>query len=62
MSPVQPRLSALGWTPRFTIRDSIRSYWRYLNEQRDIEDIIEHAESTMRRLNVVRSVAGAGAS
>ena len=56
------RLSALGWAPRFTIRDSIRSYWRYLNEQQDIEDIIEHAEKTMKRLNVVRSVAGAEAS
>jgi dTDP-L-rhamnose 4-epimerase len=53
------RLSALGWQPRATIRDSIRAYWNYLNEQEDVDDILEHAERTMRRLDVVRSV-GAG--
>ena len=56
------RLKSLGWSPRFTIRDSIKSYWAYLNQQQDIDDIIEHAEKTMRRLNVVRSVGGAATS
>lgn len=53
------RLSALGWTPSRTIADSIRAYWQYLNEQQDVDDILEHAERTMRRLNVVRTVGAA---
>lgn len=56
------RLKSLGWSPGFTIRDSIKSYWDYLNEQQDIDDIIEHTEKTMRRLNVVRSVGGVATS
>jgi dTDP-L-rhamnose 4-epimerase len=54
------RLKALGWEPRATIRDSIRAYWDYLHQQQDIEDILEHAERTMRSLNVVRTVDGSG--
>ena len=50
------RLRSLGWAPTRTIRDSIRAYWHYLNEQQDVDDILEHAERTMRRLNVVRTV------
>jgi dTDP-L-rhamnose 4-epimerase len=50
------RLSALGWRPTATIRDSIRAYWNYLNEQEDVENILEHAEKTMRKLDVVRRV------
>lgn len=53
------RLLGLGWSPTRTIRDSIRAYWAYLNEQQDVADILEHAERTMRRLNVVRTVGGA---
>ena len=52
------RLRSLGWTPTRTIKDSIRAYWTYLNEQQDVADILEHAERTMRRLNVVRTVGG----
>ena len=48
------KLRALGWQPRATIRDSIRAYWDYLQGQQDIDDILEHAERTMRDLNVVR--------
>lgn len=51
------RLQALGWRPRHTIRDSIRAYWEYLNQQQDIDDILQHAQRTMRDLDVVRSVA-----
>lgn len=53
------RLSSLGWSPKRTIADSIRAYWQYLNEQQDVDDILEHAERTMRRLNVVRTVGAA---
>jgi dTDP-L-rhamnose 4-epimerase len=51
------KLTSLGWAPQASIRDSIRSYWDYLNQQQDVDDILEHAEKTMRRLNVVRPVA-----
>lgn len=54
------RLRALGWTPTRTITDSIRAYWDYLNQQQDVDDILEHAERTMRRLNVVRTASTAG--
>jgi len=50
------KLKALGWEPRYTIEKSIRDYWNYLNEQTDIEDILDYAEKTMKRLNVVRHV------
>lgn len=50
------RLTSLGWRPSRTIRDSIRAYWQYLHEQQDVDDILEYAERTMRRLNVVRTV------
>jgi dTDP-L-rhamnose 4-epimerase len=51
------RLRALGWQPTRTIRDSIRAYWDYLEQQEDIDNILEHAEKTMKKLDVVRSVA-----
>lgn len=51
------RLEALGWTPRATIHDSIRAYWKYLNEQEDVANILEHADRTLRKLDVVRAVA-----
>jgi dTDP-L-rhamnose 4-epimerase len=50
------RLRALGWAPRGTIQDSIRAYWQYLHEQEDIDNILEHAERMMKRLDVVRPV------
>ena len=50
------RLQGLGWSPKAGIRDSIRDYWNYLNQQQDIDDILEHAERTMKRLDVVRTV------
>lgn len=53
------KLQALGWMPRRSIADSIRAYWDYLNAQQDIDDILEHAEKTMRRLDVVRQVEAA---
>jgi dTDP-L-rhamnose 4-epimerase len=51
------RLRGLGWSPNATIRDSIRQYWDYLGQQKDIDDILEHAERTMKKLDVVRSVS-----
>ena len=50
------RLKALGWSPTGTVKDSIRAYWDYLTAQEDIENILEHADKTMRNLNVVRQV------
>lgn len=50
------KLRALGWAPKASIGDSIAAYWDYLRQQQDIDDILEHAERTMRNLNVVRSV------
>ncbi len=52
------KLTGLGWAPRYTVRDSIRAYWDYLNQQQDVDDILEHAQRTMRNLDVVRTVGG----
>lgn len=56
------RLRGLGWQPKASIRDSIRAYWDYLCARTDVDDILEHAERTMKRLNVVREARGTGSS
>jgi len=53
------KLRALGWEPRFTPADSVRSYREYLEQQTNIEDIMEYAETNMQSLQVVRPVKGA---
>jgi len=50
------KLEALGWTPKTPIQQSVRDYWHYLNEQTDIDDILEYAETKMKQLNVIRSI------
>jgi dTDP-L-rhamnose 4-epimerase len=49
------KMKSLGWFPKYTIEDSIKEYLEYLKQQTDIEDILEYAERTMKKLNVVRS-------
>ncbi len=48
------RLEQLGWSPRFSVADSIGAYWDYLVEHQDKEDILEYAERQMQHLNVLR--------
>jgi len=48
------QLTELGWTPSVPIEESIRQYWRYLNDQSDVEDILQFAERRMKDLQVVR--------
>lgn len=48
------KLQALGWTPRHTVIDSIKDYWRYLDDYQEKEDILTYAEQHMRKLNVIR--------
>lgn len=50
------KLKSLGWLPKRTAEDSVREYLDYLKEQTDIDDILEYAEKTMKKLNVVRKV------
>ena len=49
-------LESLGWKAEFSVEDSIRAYWEYLNAQNDIEDILDYAENRMKTLDVVRSI------
>jgi len=48
------KLKSLGWKPETPIETSIHSYWEYLHQQTDIDDILDYAESTMKQLNVIR--------
>lgn len=48
------KLKTLGWSPRVSIKESIRQYWDYLNSQTNIEDILDYAEKTMISQGVVR--------
>jgi len=50
-------LQQLGWSPRFTVEDSIRAYWAYLEEQKNTDDILAYANAQMKKLEVVRRVS-----
>ncbi|MCP4632800.1 MAG: NAD-dependent epimerase/dehydratase family protein, partial [candidate division Zixibacteria bacterium] len=49
-------LQKLGWKPAVPIEKSVDDYIEYLNEQTDVEDILEYAETQMKSMNVVRKV------
>lgn len=53
------KLKALGWLPSRTITDSVKEYIKYLEQQTDIDDILEFAEKTMKKMNVVRKAKDA---
>jgi dTDP-L-rhamnose 4-epimerase len=48
------KLKELGWTPKRTALDSAKEYIAYLKMQNNVEDILDFAEKTMKKLNVVR--------
>ncbi len=48
------KLEGLGWKPAKGIEESIREYWAYISGRRDMGDVLEHAEKTMKKLNVIR--------
>jgi len=48
------KLTALGWSPKHTVEESVQAYVSWLKEQADVQDIFEFAERNMRALNVVR--------
>lgn len=51
------RLKAIGWKPNHSPADSVREYVDWLFAQDNVEDILEYAEQTMRKLDVVRKSA-----
>jgi dTDP-L-rhamnose 4-epimerase len=50
------KLKSLGWEPKVSIEESTEEYWKYLNRQTDIEDILDYAEKTMKNKGVVRTI------
>ena len=50
------KLGSLGWKPKFDVADAIQSYWKYLNKQVDLENILDYAEKHMQKLQVIRKV------
>ncbi len=50
------KLRDLGWEPKRSPADSVAEYAEWLRAQDDIEDILAHADETMKSLNVLRRV------
>jgi dTDP-L-rhamnose 4-epimerase len=48
------KLRSLGWSPQYSVADSIADYWDYLVSQEEKTDILAYAEKHMKRLNVIR--------
>jgi len=51
------KLKRLGWQPRRTIHDSVKSYRNWLTQSEVADDILDYCDRQMARLNVVREVA-----
>ncbi len=49
------KIKSLGWTPVRSAHDSVSEYIDYLKSQTDIKDILEYAETNMKKMNVVRT-------
>ena len=50
------KIKKLGWIPEKDIKNSIREYRAYLEEQLDIDDILKYTKKQMKKMNVVRKV------
>lgn len=50
------KLKRLGWTPRRTVHESVAAYKEWLGGAENIGAILEYAQRTMAKLNVVRDV------
>lgn len=48
------KIRKLGWESRRTIEDNILEYKEYLEEQKNIKNILDFAEKNMKSLNVIR--------
>ncbi len=51
------KLKSTGWRPRYSPVDSVKEYVDWLYAQDNVEDILEYAEQTMKKLDVVRNSA-----
>jgi dTDP-L-rhamnose 4-epimerase len=50
------KLTSLGWKPTHDVKESIATYWEYINGQKEMDSILEYAENNMKQLNVIRKV------
>ena len=50
------KLTKLGWSPQYSPETSVSDYLSWLRSQKDIEDVLDYAEKTMKNMNVVRKV------
>lgn len=51
------KLRRLGWEPRFPPEKSVRDYVEWLRAEADVEDVLDAAERTMKKLGVIRRAA-----
>lgn len=51
------KLKGLGWSPKYSPQKSVSDYLSWLRAQADIENVLDYAEKTMKKLNVVRKSA-----
>lgn len=49
------KIKSFGWEPRYSPEDSVKQYIDWLYEQENVEDVLEHAEKTMKKLDIIRS-------
>ncbi len=50
------KLEKLGWKVKFTPQKSVEDYLGWLREQKDVDNVLNHTEKTMKDLNVVREI------
>ncbi len=48
------KLKALGWNPSKSPHESVADYVDWLYSQHNVNDILDYAEKTMKKLNIVR--------
>ena len=51
------KLTSIGWKPTRDITRSIKDYWEYIHQGHEIGEVLEYAETHMKRLAVIRKVA-----
>ena len=50
------RLKSIGWKPTHGIEESIGEYWKFINAQKQMNNILSYAEKQMKKHQIIRRV------